>query len=260
MFIRRVGGAGAAVCVAAGLLLGSAPPWARADVPLVTPTALGEIPHDPGAYTEGFELDGDTLYEGTGEVGKSQLREVDPDTGVVRRAVALPSDYFGEGISVVGERIWQLTYLDGVAIEWDKATLTPLREVPVAGQGWGLCLDGDRLVRSDGTDTLHFHDLATFAELGSVTVTRDGERVSGLNELECVDGRVWANLWPRAEIARIDPTSGKVDLVADLSGLWRFGDRSIGQVFNGIAHVAGREFLVAGKNWPATFRVRIDGA
>jgi glutaminyl-peptide cyclotransferase len=263
MSLWRLRGAGAAVLVATGVALSTTTLPARAEpaaVPIVQPTVLAQIPHDPGAYTEGFELDGDTLYEGTGLVGKSELRAVDPETGAVRRAVPLPADYFGEGITVVGDRIWQLTYQDGVAIEWDKASLTPLREVPVSGDGWGLCHDGDRFIRSDGTGRLRFHDLATFAESGGVTVTRDGREVTGLNELECVDGQVWASLWPTDEIARIDPTSGAVNLVVDMSGLWRFGERSNGQVLSGIAHVDGQEFLVDGKNWPATFRVRIDSA
>jgi glutamine cyclotransferase len=265
MVTRRLVGATAAVLVTAGLVLGTplpalADPSSTSPVPVVTPTVLAEIPHDPDAYTEGLEIDGGTLYEATGEVGKSQLRELDPNTGAVLRSVPIPSNYFGEGITVVGDRIWQLTYVDGVAIEWDKATFTPLREVPVSGQGWGLCRDGDRFIRSDGTGRLRFHDLTTFAETGGVTVTRDGQPVSGLNELDCVNGQVWASLWPSDEIARIDPATGQINLVADMSGLWHFGDRSIGQVFSGIAHVSGEEFLVDGKDWPSMFRVRIPGA
>ena len=231
-----------------------------ATAPVIEPVVLAELAHDPAAFTEGFEIDGSALYEGTGLVGASQLRELDPATGTVRRTAPVPNSYFGEGITVVGDRIWQLTYKDGVAIEWDKATFTPLREVPVSGQGWGLCRDGDRLIRSDGTGRLHFHDPATFAETGGVTVTRDGQAVTGLNELECVGGQVWGSLWPGDEIARIDPASGKINLVADMSGLWQFGDRSIRQVLSGIAYVGGEEFLVDGKEWPAAFRVRIPGA
>src|SRR5262249_13788169 len=115
-----------------------------AAVPVIEPVVLAVIPHDTSAYTEGLELDGTTLYEGTGMAGESQMRELDPATGAVRRAVPIPQRYFGEGITVVGDRIWELTYRDGVAVEWDKATLTPVREVPLAPEGWGLCRDGDR--------------------------------------------------------------------------------------------------------------------
>ncbi len=137
-------------------------------MPVVVPQVVATVPHDPAAYSEGLEFDGPVLYEATGEVGKSQLREVDPVTGRVIRSADLPPTYFGEGIAVVGDRIWQLTYKNGVAIEWDKATFTPIREVPVDVGGWGLCFDGNRLVSSDGTCRLFFHDPATFAATGSV--------------------------------------------------------------------------------------------
>lgn len=265
---------GAAVVVVGAL---SVHAWAdepspNAAVPVVRPTVLAMIPHDANAATEGFEVDGNTLYEATGPCAcsldaflagagtASELREVDPDTGAVRRSVQLPSNYWAEGITVVGDRIWQLVYEKDVAIEWDKATLTRLREIPITDQGWGLCLDGDRLIRSDGTGRLFFHTIPDFVETGSVTVTRDDLEVTGLDELECVDGQVWANLWPSDQFARIDPASGKVDLVADMSDLWRFGDRDKTQVLSGIAHLTGEDFLVDGKDWPAMFRVRIDAA
>lgn len=226
-------------------------------VPVLVPTVVATVPHDPAAYSEGLEFDGPALFESTGEASKSQLRQVDPDTGQVIRSANLPSAYFGEGITVVGERIWQLTYQDGVAIEWDKATLTPLREVPVAGESWGLCADGDRLIRSDGSGTLYFHDIDSWAQTGSVVVTRDEQNVVGLNELECVDGQVWAARWPDDEFVRVDPETGVVNAVLDVSGLWRFGVRDSRQVISGIAHVDGDEYLITGKEWPQSFRVRI---
>ena len=240
-----------AVALAIGCPSGHADPG----VPVLSPVVLAEIPHDVAAYTEGFEIDGAALYEGTGRSGQSQLRELDPATGAVRRAVPMPGGYFGEGITVVDDRIWQLTYRDGVAVEWDKATMTPLREVPVDGEGWGLCRDGDRLVRSDGTERLHFHDPTDFAETGSVTVTGDSGTVTGLNELECVDGQVWANVWPTDVIVRIDPSTGTVTAAADAAGLLG-GQRDNAQVLNGIAYAGAGEFLLTGKYWPSTFRVR----
>lgn len=229
--------------------------------PVIQPVVLGEMPHDPTAFTEGFELGsgtaGPVLYEGTGEVGESQLRELDPVTGKVLRAVDVPGDYFAEGITVVGDRIWQLTYTDGVAVEWDRATLTPVREVPLNPQGWGLCRDGDRLIRSDGTSRLRFQDPGDLTETGGVDVTRDGRAVPGLNELECVDGAVWANVWPTDTLVRIDPASGRVNLVVDAAGLRARGIPPSAQVLNGIAHVTGDEFLLTGKDWPTTFRVRL---
>ncbi|WP_238949147.1 glutaminyl-peptide cyclotransferase [Mycobacterium sp. IDR2000157661] len=248
----------AAACTGSPPAAESDTPTQPAPAPVIRPTVLGEIPHDPTAWTQGLEFDGSALYEGTGIAGRSQVRELDPATGEVRRAGATPNDYYGEGITVVGDRIWELTWRDGVAVEWDKASLTPLREVPVAGEGWGLCDDGARLVRSDGTDRLRFHDPATFAETGSVAVTRDGRPLGNLNELECVDGQVWANVWQTDVIVRIDPSTGQVNTVVDATGLWpgQAGDR--GKVLNGIAHIAGDEYLVTGKMWPSMFRVGLN--
>jgi glutamine cyclotransferase len=111
----------------------SAPTSAPAPVPTLHPEVLAELPHDPSAFTQGFEIDDGILYEGTGLEGRSQLRELDPETGAVRRSVALPGALFGEGITVVGDRIWQLTWRDGVVLEWDRATLTLRQEVPIQG-------------------------------------------------------------------------------------------------------------------------------
>jgi glutaminyl-peptide cyclotransferase len=243
---------GAAGCTAPTAAV--APPGA---VPVVRPEVLAEVPHDRSAFTQGFEVSGDALYEGTGLAGASQLRELDPRTGAVRRAVPLPGALFGEGITVVDDRIWQLTWRDGVALEWDRATFALRRQVPLAGEGWGLCRDGDRLVRSDGTDRLRFHDPVTFTETGSVAVTLDGAPLPALNELECVDGRVWANVWRTDRLVRIDPADGRVVLVVDAAGLLPPQDRPGTDVLNGIAALGGDEYLLTGKNWPTTFRVRL---
>ncbi len=225
--------------------------------PVIEPIVLEEIAHDSKAFTQGLEIRGGTLYEGTGLAGASQMRELDPTTGEVRRESPVPNDYFAEGITVVGDRIWQLTYQDGVAIEWDTATLSPVREVPLDGEGWGLCFDGERLIRSDGTNKLGFHNPEDLAETGGVTVTRDGRALNGLNELECVGGQVWANLWPSDQIVRINPDTGAVNLVVDAAGLRARGIPASAQVLNGIAHVQGSEFLVTGKDWPKMFRVQL---
>ena len=213
----------AAILLMAATGCGSAPAVQQqnepADVPVGRPTVIAETPHDPAAFTQGLEFDGPALYESTGQFGQSQLRELDPASGAVLRAAPLPPDFFGEGIAIVGDRIWQLTWKNGVAIEWDKASFTPLRQVPMGGEGWGLCYDGNRLVRSDGTDRLRFHDPTSFAEIGSVPVTYQGKPFTGLNELECVDGQVWANVFPTDLIARIEPATGKVTAVVDAARL-----------------------------------------
>lgn len=222
-------------------------------------TVLGEVPHDTSAFTQGLEFAGAALFETTGLAGQSQLRELDPATGAVRRSTPLPGGYFGEGMTAVGNRIWQVTYRDGVAIEWDTTVFTPLREIPIEGEGWGVCFDGRRIVRSDGTDRLRFVAPSDFAETGSVAVTRPGgEAVAGLNELECVEGQVWANVWPTDEIIRIDPGTGTVTASADAAALRR-GEPDI-NVLNGIAYAGDGEYLITGKNWSMMYWVRFDAA
>lgn len=237
-------------------LVGCAAP-APVGIPVLRPQVLAELPHDPTAFTQGFESGPDgTLYEGTGVAGQSQLRELDAATGAVRRAVPLPGQLFGEGITVVDARIWQLTWQDGVALEWDRATLTLLRQVPMDGEGWGLCHQAGQLVRSDGSDRLHLHDPQSFAETGVVNVTLGGDPVTGLNELECTGGQVWANVWRSDRILRIDPADGTVTAVVDATGLLPPDRRPGTDVLNGIAAVGPDEFLLTGKYWPSTFRVR----
>lgn len=226
-------------------------------IPVLRPEVLAEVPHDPSAFTQGLELHEGTLYEGTGLEGRSQLRVLDPATGEVQRAESLPGQLFGEGIAVAGDRIWQLTWQDGVVLEWDRATLTLRQHLPLDGEGWGLCHDGNRLVRSDGTDRLRFHDPVTFAETGSVAVTLDGEPVTQLNELECVDGQVWANVWPSDVLVRVDPASGQVTAAVDAAGLLDAEQRANADaVLNGIAALGDDEYLLSGKLWPVSFRVR----
>lgn len=221
-------------------------------------TVLGEVPHDTTAFTQGLEFDGPALLETTGLAGQSQLRELDPATGAVRRSVPLPGGFFGEGMTVVdGNRIWQVTYQDGVAIEWDRTTFAPVRQVPIDGEGWGVCSDGARIIRSDGTDRLRFVDPADFTETGGVVVTAlGGVPVAGLNELECVDGQVWANVWPTDEIVRIDPGTGAVTASVDASTI-RGGEPN-SNVLNGIAYAGDGEYLITGKNWTTMYRVRFE--
>jgi len=220
---------------------------------------LARYPHDTAAFTQGLELAGSDLYEGTGQYGESELRVVDLASGTVRRRVSLPETAFGEGITVLESRIWQITWREGIAYERDRETLDVLREVTYDGEGWGICHDdaADRLVMSDGTDRLTFRDPATFDPTGSVTVTRDGTPLRDINELECVDGQVWANVWRTDEIVRIDPATGQVVAEVDAGDLLTGAEQAGVDVLNGIAAVPGTDdFLITGKYWPALFRVR----
>ena len=218
---------------------------------------LASLPHDTTSFTEGLQRDGTTLWEGTGLAGMSELRELDPDTGAVVRSAPLPGKLWGEGIAVTGDTIWQLTYQDGVALLWDKATLKVKRQVALTGEGWGLCYDGSRLVQSDGSATLRFRNPATFAQTGALTVTLDGKPVPQLNELECAGGQVWANVWPTTQLVRINPASGRVTAKVDGSGLLTPEQAQGTDVMNGITWLGGDEYLVTGKYWPVMLRVRI---
>lgn len=221
------------------------------------------MPHDTTAWTEGFVFDEEgRLYESTGINGRSQVRELDPVTGEVLRFVASPDAAYGEGLALVGDTFLQLTWKEGRAFLVDRATFEVVGEHDYAGQGegWGLCYDGTRLVMSNGSDTLTFRDPATFEVLGTVVVTADGEPVARLNELECVEGDVWANVWETEFIVRIDPGSGAVTAVLDADGLLEPdpAESDRGAVLNGIAKVPGSDtFLLTGKLWPEAIEVRI---
>lgn len=222
------------------------------------PQVVQVLPHDATAFTQGLELVDGVLYEGTGLVGRSSVRAADPWTGAVRTAVDLPDPLFGEGITVVDDNLWQLTWQDGVAVQRDRTTLAEERRVSYDGEGWGLCHDraGRRLVMSDGSDRLVFRDPDTFDVTGEVRVSAAGEPVERLNELECTADGVYANVWQTDTVVRIDPSSGRVTARIDLAGLLTPDERAHTDVLNGIAAVPGTdEFLVTGKLWPKLFRV-----
>ncbi|WP_344862565.1 glutaminyl-peptide cyclotransferase [Amycolatopsis ultiminotia] len=212
---------------------------------------LETLPHDSTSFTEGLEYSGSTLYESRGLAGQSALT-AGPAGGPPVRRVALPSPLFAEGITVLGPKLWQLTWQDGVAIERDSSSLAELRRVPFDGEGWGLCHQPDgRLVMSNGSSTLTFRDPQTFAITGSVDVGEDQ-----LNELECVGNTVYANVWQTGTILRIDAGTGRITGRIDASSL-RTPVHPGEDVLNGIAAVPGTDqFLVTGKLWPSAFRVK----
>lgn len=230
---------------------------ADSSVPKLRAEVLAVLPHDPQAFTQGLEMSGDVLYEGTGLEGRSSVRSVDPATARVEKQVDLPAPMFGEGLTVAGSKIWQLTWKDGVAIQRDKQTLAEVKRAEYSGEGWGLCLDGQRLVMSDGTDKLTFRDPESFAPVGEVRVRSGDQPVEQLNELECTPQGVYANVWKTDTVVRIDPASGRVTATVELGGLLSAEERASADVLNGIAAVPGTdEFLVTGKLWPKMFRVR----
>jgi len=218
-------------------------------------TVLEERPHNPGSFTQGFEIADGVLYESTGLEDKSAIQATDPKTGAIRKSSPMPKpEIFAEGLTIVGDKIWQLTWLHQTALLWDRATLTKVGHARYTGEGWGLCFDGRRLVKSNGTDQLTFHDPKTFAQTGQVRVKAEGVPVTNLNELECTSEGVFANIWKTDRIVRIDPSNGRVTAVVDASGLHQ--PTGPDDVLNGIAAIPGtNQFLITGKQWPTTYRV-----
>ena len=216
------------------------------------------LPHDSSAFTQGLLFFEGKFYESTGLYGRSSLRRVDPDSGMVERRADLPADLFGEGLARVGGHLFQLTWQNGRALVWNLATLRKEREIPYQGEGWGICFDGRHLIMSDGGDTLTLRDPESFAKVGKIMVRRAGQPVRNLNELECVDGIVYANVWQDSHIARIDPRTGEVTGWIDASGLLAPEEARAADVLNGIAYLPATGHLVlTGKLWPRIFEVEI---
>jgi glutaminyl-peptide cyclotransferase len=227
--------------------------------PLVEELSIDVIarhPHDPEAFTQGLAWRKGQLLESTGLTGLSSLREVDLETGEIERVRDLPHDVFAEGIAFVGDEVYQLTWQAQEGYVWTAEHLTLNRTFSYVGEGWGLCFDGQLLVMSDGTDALYFREPQTFRVVRKVDVTFLGEPLYRLNELECVDGRVYANVWRSTSIVRIDPLTGRVEARIRANGLLDPTEEEQADVLNGIAYIpeAGH-FLVTGKYWPWLFRV-----
>jgi len=226
----------------------------------VVPEVVAEAPHDPEAFTQGLLLFEGVLYESTGLKGRSTLRRVERDTGEVLQRIDLPADEFGEGLALVGDRLIQLTWQNGIAHVYDRESCEELDTFTYDGEGWGLCFDGEQLVMSDGSSSLFFRDPESFEVLGEVSVIdAAGEAVDQLNELECVGSLVYANVWQTDRIVRIDKATGRVATEINAESLLSTAERSGTDVLNGIAFDAATgEFLLTGKLWPKLFTVRFD--
>jgi glutaminyl-peptide cyclotransferase len=234
---------------------------AGAQTPVYGFEVVQTYPHDPSAFTQGLAFRNGDLLESTGRF-PSTVRRVRLADGAVLQRRDLEEDYFGEGLTEIDGRVVTLTWKNGKAFVWRTDDLTPMGEYAYTGQGWGLTDDGARLILSDGTPTLRFLDRETLAETGSVTVTLDGQPVRRINELEWIDGEIFANLWQTDYIIRIDPTTGVVTGLIDLTGLMpdRSGLQPTDDVLNGIAwDREGRRLFVTGKNWPQLFEIRLTG-
>lgn len=232
------------------------PPEVRLELAVVA-----TYPHDPAAFTEGLLWHRGKLYESTGMYGSSSLREVELATGRVLRQQDLDPQLFGEGLALTGDGLFQLSYQTEVGWVWDLASFTRRRTFNYRGEGWGLTFDGTSLVQSDGSSRLTFRSPADFSPVRELAVTRAGKPQFYLNELEWVNGEIWANVWQSDEILRIDPRSGAVTGSFDATGLLSPEERRHTDVLNGIAWDADRSlFLITGKYWPKLFAVTIRTA
>ena len=215
--------------------------------------------HDPAAFTQGLVFEDGFLYEGTGLNGRSELRKVELETGKVLQSHKLPDEFFGEGIAIFEDRIVQLTYQSKTGFVYDKNTFEQLQQFEYPTEGWGITHNGEHLIMSDGTPMLYFLDPRTFKRVGKIMVLEADKPVWWLNELEYIDGEIYANVWPGDRIARINPETGQVIGWIDCKGLLPHEDRNHEtDVFNGIAHdpATGRLF-VTGKCWPKLFEIKL---
>ncbi len=257
--------------LAALLVFGLLGPVAHADaagaaIPVWGYRVVRAYPHDPGAFTEGLFWKDGYLYESTGLNGRSTIRQVRLETGEVVQRVALPDELFGEGIVDWKDRVIGLTWQSQLGFVLDRKTFALKGKFNYPGEGWGLTHDDRELIMSDGTAELRFLDPETLRETHRVKVTADGQPLAQLNELEWIDGEVYANVWQTDRIARIDPKTGRVVGWIELGGLLRAGmggprrddaDPNV-DVLNGIAwDAATKRLFVTGKFWPKVFEIQL---
>ncbi len=231
-------------------------------IPLEVAQVVKSFPHDPRAFTEGLFIDRGQLFESTGETGRSSVREVELASGKVLRSVAIPAPQFGEGIAPWQGQILSLTWRDGTGYRWSRKAFKRLGTFRYTGEGWSLTSTGQQLVMSDGSDTLRFIDPRSFAVKRTLKVTVQGHPLRLLNELEWVDGQILANVWMTDYAVRIDPGSGQVVGLIDLTALHQAaGTFGQDQVANGIAWDSqARKLYFTGKEWPALFEVKLVAA
>jgi len=230
-------------------------------------TITNVYPHNTGSYTEGLEWHDSTLYESTGNKGQSKLARVSLSTGKDIQKIDIGKDYFGEGITVLNGKIYQLTYEEGKCFVYDFKTFKKLKEFSYSGEGWGMTNDGKYLIMDDSSNNLYYRDPETFQVVKSIGVTDNNGPLAKINELEYADGVIYANVWLTNYIVKIDPASGNVLAKADFSyvlnkyapGALTDEQQANYAVLNGIAYDSvGKRFFVTGKNWPKLFEVKFN--
>ena len=228
-------------------------------VPVYSYKVVNTFPHDPNAFTQGLVYRDGMLYESTGLRGRSDVRRVELESGRVLERRALLPLFFAEGLAVLNDRIYQLTWTSGVGFVYDRESLELVREFRYGIEGWGMTHDGETLIVSDGSEYLYFWDPETLQEKKKLTVRDGGKRIDNLNELEYINGEIYANVWMQDRIARISPETGKVLSWIDLTGILPLSDRRANvDVLNGIAYDEEKERLfVTGKLWPKLFEIEL---
>jgi len=222
--------------------------------------AIHTYPHDIEAFTQGLLYEKGLLYEGTGQESGSSLREVELETGKVIRQHNLDPSLFGEGITLYDDRIYQVTWTSKVGFVYNRSDFSVINKIFYQTQGWGLTTINNRIVMSDGTNVLYFHEPEMFDAVSRIEVYDNEKKVDQLNELEYIDGEIWANIWQSDLIARIDPLSGKVNSYIDLSQLFPETERrkANADVLNGIAYdIVGKRIFVTGKRWPKLYEIKV---
>ncbi len=222
-------------------------------------TVIETYPHDVNAFTQGLIVNNGAFLETTGQYGFSSLRRVSIRSGKVGRFEKIDARYFAEGMTVLKGRIYVLTYLNQKGFIYDETSMEKIGEFSYFGEGWGLTNDGTHLYMSNGTSTISVHDPEGYRTLRTIGVTMDGNPVVNLNELEWINGEIWANVWQAEKILRIDPSTGHVTGLVDMTGLLPASKRTATtDVLNGIAWDPKNDYIyVTGKNWPSVFRIEI---
>lgn len=228
------------------------------ETPVYTYRVVQRYPHDSKAFTQGLEYYNGFLYESTGLEGRSSLRKVELRTGRVLQIRKHTPEIFAEGITLLNNRIYQLTWRNGICFVYERDSFRADTEFRYTGEGWGLTNDGTHLIMSDGSDTLTFRDPTTFAVVRQIRVKDQGTPVRDLNELEYVNGEIWANVWMTDLIVRISPKTGEVLGWIDLSGLLTPAEAHQADVLNGIAYDRqNKRIFVTGKLWPWLFEIEV---
>ncbi len=216
--------------------------------------------HEADAYTQGLQLSEKRLFESTGQYGESTLRELEASTGKIIRKRAMAKNVFGEGLAIIGQEMWVLTWKENTAYVYELDTFKPIRNHQYEGEGWGLTTDGKQLIMSNGSSELKFINRENFSVTKTLEVKDGKQPVEKLNELEWIDGQIFANIYLTDKIARISPEDGQVTGWLDLSGLRRqLTSPHKAEVLNGIAYdQSSGNLLVTGKYWPQMFEIKVD--